>query len=176
MRILKWFVGIVVVLAIVLIGGAYLLPREVSVARSVQIDAPAEAIFPHVNSLKAAAQWSPWLDRDPDVALTYTGPDEGPGAKLTWASENPQVGNGNQEIVASELGKSVTTALDFGDMGLATARFDLAETAGTTTVTWSLDTDMGMNPMGRWMGLMMDTWVGADYEAGLANLKALVEG
>ncbi len=70
MRILKWFVGIVVVLAIVLIGGAYLLPREVSVARSVQIDAPAEAIFPHVNSLKAAAQWSPWLDRDPDVALT----------------------------------------------------------------------------------------------------------
>jgi hypothetical protein len=35
---------------------------------------------------------------------------------------------------------------------------------------------MGVNPVGRWMGLMMDRWVGADYERGLANLKALVEG
>ena len=34
---------------------------------------------------------------------------------------------------------------------------------------------MGMNPMGRWMGLMMDGMVGADYDQGLANLKALVE-
>jgi len=33
-----------------------------------------------------------------------------------------------------------------------------------------------MNPMGRWMGLMMDGWVGPDYETGLSNLKSLVEG
>eukprot|EP01023_Acetabularia_acetabulum_P038207 TRINITY_DN36513_c1_g1_i1.p2 TRINITY_DN36513_c1_g1~~TRINITY_DN36513_c1_g1_i1.p2 ORF type:complete len:157 (-),score=35.49 TRINITY_DN36513_c1_g1_i1:16-486(-) len=34
---------------------------------------------------------------------------------------------------------------------------------------------MGSGPMGRWMGLMMDRWVGADYEQGLQNLKAVVE-
>ena len=28
----------------------------------------------------------------------------------------------------------------------------------------------------RWMGLMMDNWVGGDYERGLVNLKELVEG
>lgn len=44
-----------------------------------------------------------------------------------------------------------------------------------TRVAWDLDSDMGAGPLGRWMGLMMDRWVGGDYEAGLANLKTLVE-
>ena len=30
--------------------------------------------------------------------------------------------------------------------------------------------------MFRWMGLMMDGWVGPDYEKGLQNLRKLVEG
>jgi hypothetical protein len=34
---------------------------------------------------------------------------------------------------------------------------------------------MGMNPVGRYMGLMMDRWVGGDYERGLLQLKAQVE-
>src|SRR5690606_16939708 len=42
-------------------------------------------------------------------------------------------------------------------------------------VTWSMQADMGNNPIGRWMGLMMDSIVGADYETGLASLKKLVE-
>ena len=52
----------------------------------------------------------------------------------------------------------------------------LAAADGGTEVTWGFETDLGMNPVGRWMGLMMDSWIGADYEAGLARLKALVEG
>ncbi len=163
MRIVKRIVGLIVFVLIVLVGIAYLLPRDISVARSVEIDAPASEVFPHLNSLKAAAEWSPWLDRDPDVALTYTGPDEGVGAKLAWASDHPEVGNGTQEIIATEPDKSVTTALDFGPMGVATATYDLAERGGTTIVSWGFETDMGMNPMGRWMGLMMDRWVGADF-------------
>jgi hypothetical protein len=61
-------------------------------------------------------------------------------------------------------------------MGTALAAFDLVETDGKTTVTWGFTTDMGNSPMGRWMGLMMDSWVGGDYETGLTNLKSLVEG
>jgi effector-binding domain-containing protein len=38
-----------------------------------------------------------------------------------------------------------------------------------------MDTDVGMSPVGRYMGLMFDTWIGKDYEEGLANLKKLVE-
>ena len=176
MRILKWLLGIVVALAVIVIVGGFLLPREVVVSRSVDINAPAEAVFPHVNSLKATEAWSPWLARDPATELTYEGPDAGAGSKLTWRSDNPQVGAGTQEIVASSENRQVDTALDFGDMGTATARFLLEEAGDVTTVTWDLSTDMGAGPVGRWMGLMMDRWVGADYEQGLENLKTLVEG
>ncbi len=176
MRIVKWLIGIIVVLAVVFVGGAFFMPREVTVARSIEIDKPAAEIFPHVNALKAAEGWSPWLGRDPEVQLTYSGPEEGVGNKLVWASEHPQVGNGSQEIIASEPDKMVQTALDFGPMGSAVAQFDLVEAGGKTTVTWGFETDLGNNPMARWMGTQMDKWVGGDYETGLANLKALVEG
>ncbi len=176
MRVLKWILGIVVALAIIVVGGAYLLPREVTVARSVEIDAEAEKVFPHVNSLKASQAWSPWLGIDPDIQTMFSGPDEGVGSKLDWVSEHPQVGNGSQEIVESEANARVATALDFGEMGTAKAEFLLAGSGAGTAVTWTLVADMGNNPIGRWMGLMMDGMVGADYEKGLANLKTLVEG
>ncbi len=176
MRIIKWILGIVVVLGVIFIGGAFLLPKDVSVARSVEINAPASDVFPYLNSLKAGAEWSPWLGKDPEVQLAYSGPDEGVGAKLDWASEHPQVGTGSQSITASEADKLVSTAMDFGEMGTATADFQMVETGGKTTVTWGFQTDLGGNPVARWMGLMMDTWVGTDYEVGLSNLKTLVEG
>ena len=175
MRVLKWLFGFVVVLVLVVVVGGYLLPREVQVVRSVEIQAAPEVVFPHVNSLKATEKWSPWLDIDPNVQTTFTGPDAGVGARLEWASAHPQVGSGHQEIVASEKDTRVETALDFGEMGLAKAEFLLAAQGEATQVTWTLNTDMGSNPAMRWMGLMMDSWVGADYEKGLANLKTLVE-
>ncbi|MEM9709407.1 MAG: SRPBCC family protein [Pseudomonadota bacterium] len=175
MRILKWLIGIVAVLAIVFFAGGALLPQTVTVARSIEINAPAEEIFPHVNSLKAGQVWSPWAGRDPDMAVDYSGPEEGVGAAMAWTSENPQVGDGSQEITLSEADRRVETALDFGDMGTAKAAFLLEASGGATRVTWDLEADMGSGPMGRWMGLMMDNWVGADYEQGLQNLKALVE-
>lgn len=176
MRVLKWSLGVILAIVVVFAAVGMGLPRSVTVARSVEVAAPADQVFPHVNSLKAMAAWSPWLDRDPDVALTYTGPDAGVGARMSWQSEHPQVGNGAQEIVASDTNRQVTTALDFGDMGSAEAALVLEASGDGTEVTWTLVTDMGAGPVGRWMGLLMDGWVGADYEVGLSQLKALVEG
>ena len=51
MRMFGRILGYFVVLVIILIGVSFALPKEVTVARTVSIDAPAEAIFPHVNSL-----------------------------------------------------------------------------------------------------------------------------
>lgn len=175
MVILRILAGVVVVV-VVLTGAAYLLPRDVEVARSITINATAEEIFPHVNSMQKTEAWSPWLDRDPDVQLTYEGPETGVGNKLTWTSEDPQVGNGTQVIIASVENERVETDLDFGPMGTAKARFVLAAAGDATEVTWGFASDMGLNPMWRWMGLMMDRWVGGDYETGLGNLKTLVEG
>jgi len=180
---MKWFLRLLAVLAVLAVlvlavfAGAYLLPREVAVTRQTVIAAQPEAVFPYVDSLKRMQAWSPWLERDPAASVVFEGPDTGVGARMTWASDNPQVGSGSQEIVESRPNEAVVTRLAFDGMGGAEAALLLAPSGETMSeVTWTLKADMGNSPMGRWMGLMMDRWVGADYEAGLAKLKALVEG
>ena len=175
MRILKRLVITLIFIIVLLVAIAYVLPREVSTERTVVIEAPAAEIFPHINSLKANEAWSPWLHRDPNAVLVYEGPEAGVGSKLTWASDNRNVGNGSNIITASEPDRRVDTAMDFGDMGTAVAWITLDPASEGTEVTWGFSTDMGMNPVSRWMGLMMDNWVGADYQDGLNRLKALVE-
>jgi len=163
----------VLVTGVVLV--AYLLPRNVIVERQITIAGAPSDIFPLVNSLQRVAEWSPWTVRDPNMTVTYEGPLEGVGNVMIWTSTAEGVSDGRQEIVESIANARVVTLLDFNDMGTTRTRFDLREVAGGTEVTWRLDTDMGMNPIGRWMGFMMDRLVGPDYEAGLANLQDMIE-
>jgi len=175
MALIKRIFGFFIVLIVALIGISYLLPGTAEVSRSITIDAPPQAIFPYVNSMQETEKWSPWLARDPETQLSYSGPEAGVGNRLSWQSDDPQVGSGTQEITASVPDQSVQTALDFGPMGTASATFLLQPEGDVTQVTWGFQSELGFNPMARWMGLMMDRWVGADYEQGLSNLKALVE-
>ncbi|MBF9042519.1 hypothetical protein HKCCE4037_04235 [Rhodobacterales bacterium HKCCE4037] len=168
-------IGLVALVAAFLIVGLF-LPRHVIVEREVVIDAPPEAVFPHVSSLQAFTGWSPWNDLDPDMQVEYSGPDTGVGNVMVWTSDHPNVGNGRQEIVELVENESVRTEIDFGDMGLADAWWRLVPEGEGTRVVWGLDADMGAGPIGRWVGLMMDGIVGADYEDGLARLRATVEG
>ena len=190
MKIFKRIIIVVVGLFAILLIGGYLLPSTVSLSREITIAAPAEKIFPHINDLKKFQAWSPWAQLDPNMKMVFSGSPSGKGQKSSWQSEKSDVGSGSQEITASALNKRVATKLDFGEMGTATAEWDLTPNAlgtngqggnalGTnalgTKVTWSFQTDLGDNPLMRWMGLMFDNMVGSDYEAGLAKLKALVE-
>lgn len=176
---MKWLKGLVlglVIAALALVAVSFLLPREVTLARSVEIDAPAAEIFPYLNSHRLMSEWSPWADKDPNAKFAYTGPDSGVGAKLEWQSEADDVGSGTSEIVQSTPDESVSMKLDFGDMGTANAGFKLEPAGESTRVTWAFETDLGNNPIARYFGLMFDKWVGSEYEKGLADLKALVEG
>ncbi|MEO0772817.1 MAG: SRPBCC family protein [Pseudomonadota bacterium] len=176
MRIVVKLLGGLVVLIAILAGVGMLLPREVTVERSTVIDAPASDIYPLVANLEANQQWSPWAGLDPDARFTYNDVAQGVGATMDWASDSADVGNGRMEITEAVENEALTVALNFGDMGGGTAFWDFEEADGATTTTWTLVADMGAGPIGRWFGLKMDDWVGADYERGLANLKQVVEG
>jgi len=176
MKIIKWIALGLVLIVLALASVAFLLPRHVAVSRTTAINAQPDVVFGLVNSLQETAKWSPWLAIDPDISLTYSGPTSGVGNAQVWSSEHPNVGNGKQVITSSTPNEQVISDLDFGDMGTAVAVFDLEPQGAGTLITWSFSSDMGNNPIGRWMGLMMDDWVGADYEKGLANLKSLAEG
>jgi effector-binding domain-containing protein len=165
----------IVGLCVVLCGVAYLLPQQCHVERSTMIAAPPATVFTLVNGYKRFNEWSPWAEMDPNAAYTYSGPATGVGAKLAWKGNPKTVGEGSQTITASKPYTSVSVDLDFGPQGIAKAAYSLTPTTIGTRVTWGLDTDLGMNPVSRWFGLMMDGMLGKDFEKGLANLKTLAE-
>jgi hypothetical protein len=175
MRYLKWLLAVAVALALIVIGGGYLLPASVHVERSAVLRADAGQIFPHINSLRRFHEWSPWAERDPNMKLDFAGPEEGIGARMSWASDKDEVGSGSQEIVESTANERVVTALDFGDMGKARASFQLQPEEVGTKIIWALDSELPANPFARWFGLFLDGMVGPDYETGLKRLKAKVE-
>ena len=168
-RILLALLAIVVILVLV----AFLLPRKIHVERTVSIKAPAERIFAEVNSLKKWQAWSPWHQLEPDAEYIYSGPEEGVDCKSEWKGE--KIGVGSQLITKSSRYDRIETTLDFADQGTAESFWTFLPDGESTKVTWGFDTDMGINPIARYMGLMMDSWIGADYEKGLNNLKKICE-
>lgn len=172
--LLKWIIWIVVAVIVVFVGGGYVLPGEAVVQRQIVIAAPPEKVFVVIGNIKRFNEWSPWAELDPNMQYKFEGPETGVGQKMSWTSNNPDVGNGSQTITALEENKRTTTELDFGDMGKAVASMELAPVGGGTGVTWGFKTEL-KGAMERWFGLLFDRWIGADYEKGLAKLKALVE-
>ena len=169
LKILKYLVGIVVVLLAV----GFLLPSTYSAQRSVTINAPAEKVFPLVANQKEWKRWSVWNQRDPNMLMTYSGPEMAAGAKWSWKSKSE--GNGGMEFSAVEPNKRVGYILTMEDMTPATGDLKFTPDGAGITVTWDMNGNAGMNPVFRWFGVFMDKLIGPDFEAGLKNLKKLAE-
>ncbi len=175
MKLLKKIVRILSILIILIIVVSFFLPQKQHVERSLDIAAPAEQIYPHLSDPRLFGRWSPWSNMDPEMKIQYTGPAAGEGAGMTWQSDDPAVGNGSWVITKAVENQSLDVAMDFGEQGGATSFFYLEPNNGKTKVTWGFDTDAGMNPIMRWMGLLMDKMVGAEYAKGLETLKQNLE-
>ncbi len=112
MSFLKKSAGVIAALIILVIGAGFLLPSTVHVERGITINASPEAVYALVGNFKQWEGWSPWAKLDPDTEMTITG--SGLGQTMTWSSEDPQVGQGSQEIVDLEPPYWVKTHLEFG--------------------------------------------------------------
>ena len=163
-------IGLCILLCLV----SFVLPSKVHVERSILIDASRCTIYAQMDDYSKFNGWSPWAERDPNTKYTFSGPALGKGAKMAWKSSHPEVGEGSQTITDTKECESVTTALDFGQEGLATATFVLAKAKGGTNVTWGLDSNLD-GVIARYFGLAFDGMIGPDYEKGLASLKKIAE-
>jgi hypothetical protein len=174
------FTTILLILAgvvVLILAVAATRPAVIRVSRSATMRAPAERIFPLLDDFRAWAKWSPWEKMDPNMQRTHGGAASGVGATYAW-SGNKKVGQGSMEILESAPPLRLKLKLDFLKPFEAhnITEFSLAPTGNDTTVTWEMH---GPNPfMMRVMGLFMnmDALIGRDFEAGLANLRAQVEG
>lgn len=174
LRIVKWLLITLVALALLLFAGGYALSPEFKAVRSVTVHAPADKVYPLLADPREWKRWTVWNRRDPAMAITYSGPPSGVGAGWEWKSQSE--GDGKMTFTAAEPGRRVAYDLFFPDFGTTSSGDLLLSPDGSgTKVTWTMNGNMGSNPLMRWMALFMDRMVGPDFEAGLANLKALAE-
>jgi hypothetical protein len=164
---------VLVLVAVILVVPAF-RPDTFRVQRAATMKAPPEKIAANLSDFHAWTAWSPWERMDPAMKRTYAGAPKGKGATYAW--ESSKVGQGGMAI--TDVGASrVALDLDFVKPFEAhnKVEFSLTPKGDATDVTWSMS-----GPVPYFFRLLhlftdMDGMVGKDFEAGLANLKAVVE-
>lgn len=153
-------------------GVTQLLPRHAHVERSAFVAAPPEHIVALAASTAGYQRFNPYLSADPALRIDPFGPAEGVGAGFRFDGRD---GRGSQ-VVAEVGSDGVRYDIDLGPMGRPVQAIRVAGAQGGTQVTWTMDMDLGRNPVSRVFGLFMDRMIGKTFNKGLENLALAAAG
>ena len=160
-------------------GIAFLLPRDFTVTRTIEINASISDVFEQANTLSNWVNWSAWHKMDPNANYSYSTPDKGKGATYSFDGDPELIGAGSLTILESIENKSIRTEIIFlkegEENGRGNGEWAFTEKNGLTLVSWSFLGDMGNNPVARWIGLLMDSMLGPQLKKGLNNMKEYLE-
>ncbi len=177
MMILIYIVVALVLLVLCLVVVAAAQPSEYRVTRSAMMAAPPSEVFAQVNDFHKWDAWSPWAKIDPAMQQIYEGAPAGTGATYRWIG-NSQVGEGRMTITESRPNDLIRIKLEFMRPFAAVndVEFTFKPESNQTAVSWRMDGKK--NFMFKAMGLFMsmDKMLGGQFERGLAQMKAAVEG
>jgi carbon monoxide dehydrogenase subunit G len=177
---MKKTITVIGIVAVVLLAALFIYaatkPDVFRVQRAASIKAPPEKIFPFVNDLHRFGAWSPYEKKDPAMKRTFSGPESGSGAVYEWDGDK-NVGQGRMEISETSPPSRVTIRLDFLRPFEAhnMVEFTLVPKGDATDVTWAMQGPVPYVAKIMHVFFDMDSMVGKDFEAGLANLKSIVE-
>lgn len=171
-KIMLALVAIIVVFVVIVA----MQPSEFRIVRSETIPAPAEFVFAQVNDFHNWEAWSPWAKLDPAAKNSFEGPEAGPGAIFKW-SGNDKVGEGTMTLTESQPNDLIRIKLDFERpfKDTSTAEFTFKPQGSQTLVTWSMFGRKNLIGKAVCLFMNMDKMVGAEFERGLAQMKAAVE-
>jgi len=170
----------IAIVIVLLIAGVLIFaatkPDTFRVQRSAGIKAPPEKVFAILNDFQKWGSWSPWEKKDPAMKRTWGAVTSGKGAKYAWEG-NSDVGKGSMEIAESSPSSRLTIKLDFIEPfeGHNIVDFTLEPKGDATNVTWTMHGPMPFISKVISVFCNMDSMIGKDFEAGLANLKAVAE-
>ncbi len=178
MKALKIIGGLLVAIIALALISAALISKDYSVEERVTIDRPLDEVYGFAKLLKNQGQYSKWQLMDPDMEHYYEGVDGTVGFVSGWKSDNPDVGEGEQEIIAIKDKERIDYELRFFVPFEASDKAYLVFkeiTPNQTEVSWGFEGRMEY-PMNLMIPLMgMETMIADDFQVGLQNLKGLLE-
>jgi hypothetical protein len=172
--------AVLLVIAVAIVAGIVVAvatrPTNFRIIRVATFSVPLSYAFEQVNDLHKWEAWSPWAKMDPSMKRTYEGPPAGTGAIHSWKG-NSKVGEGRMTITESRPSELVRIKLEFLKPFKATntAEFTFKPVGEQTEVTWSMSGTNNFFGKAFDLFMNMDKTVGADFERGLAAMKALLE-
>ncbi|MCE9605672.1 MAG: SRPBCC family protein [Planctomycetia bacterium] len=171
-KILIAFVAVIAVFAIVVA----LQPEDFRIERKAVVNAPGEVVFAQVNDFHSWQAWSPWAKLDPNSKTTFEGPAAGTGAIFRWDG-NDEVGQGSMTITESKPNEYLRIKLDFLKPFEATndTEFFFRPQGAGTEVAWVMSGKNNFLGRAMCMVMNMDAMLGAQFEKGLAQMKAIAE-
>ncbi|SHN27409.1 Polyketide cyclase / dehydrase and lipid transport [Cyclobacterium lianum] len=178
MKILKIILIVLLILIAIPLVAAIFVPKDYYVEREVTINKPHQEVYSYVRLLRNQDNFSTWSSRDPAMKKSYTGSDGEVGFIAAWESENPDVGVGEQEIIAIEEGRRIDYALRFKEPFEASdrAHMEFEELgANQTKVIWGFEGHMDYPMNAMLLFIDMESLLGNDFESGLQQLKEILE-
>ena len=166
-QILGYGVGAIAVLA----ASTMLLPRNVVVQRSGTVAAAPAAILALAVSNEGYQKFNPYVKADPALKLEMYGPATGVGSGFKFDGKD---GKGTA-VVTKISADSVDYALDLGSNGKPNQTITAVAEGAGSKVTWTMNADMGNNPIGRVVGLFLDGMIGKSFESGLKLMNETVK-
>lgn len=168
-------IALAILIAVVLVLAA-MRPDTFRVQRSIDINAPADKIFPLINDYRNWGSWSPYEHVDPDMQRTFSGPPSGKGSIYEWRG-NKSIGHGRMEILDTAPPSKVVIKLDFFSPFEAhnMAEFTMQPRGSATNVTWAMHGPVPFMAKIIHMFMNMDRMVGGQFQQGLVSMKAVAE-
>lgn len=174
MKILRVVGTILLILLILVLLINVFTPAAYRIERSIEIDASPNKVYNIISKFSRFNEWSPWVYKDTAVKIDFAGIDGAVGSVYKWDG-NKNVGEGMMQMFELLENKKVSYKMVFGE-GKDTAIGYISlkpEQENRTEVIWGYTGQTSF--MFRFFNLLMDKFMGNDFEIGLNKLKALAE-
>lgn len=139
MKYLKGILAIIVVLIIAAIGSTFFMSENFRVSQTQVINAPVEAVYNQIVTVKNWENWSYWKSLDDKMITTYNDIPSGVGASYSWKSEKKQVGNGSFTIERTVLNEYVQSRVKFDGEPDGFSEYIIRSTPNGTELTTAMN-------------------------------------
>ena len=156
------------------LSAALLMPSDYHVAQALWIPAEPGEVFEELENLHGWEKWALWSSKmDATFKPSYSGPDRGVGAQVSWTSE--EFGDGTRKITEADRPRRVTLDRTLaGGQGVATERITLqaheTEDGRGTRIIWGMAGDVGSSPIARLKVGLMQQAAAQEYDHNLLRL------